>query len=277
MRENIKSVHHLLITLLLCLLLFTFFAYQPTACAHTLQLNSRGEQVILVQTRLKALGYNITKISGQYDNSTHRAVMAFQRDHKIKITGKVDDKTLKAINTAKPLSKPHATVLPKKHSKPSIIQMNQKPATGIFNPTDLNAKKPGFVPETQPFLPRSKTSTLIATAKKFIGTPYKFGGTTPKAFDCSGYIQYIFATQGIKLPRTADEQYKLGKNYAVTKLEAGDLVFFSTDSSGDVSHIGIYLGYGQFIHASSSRGVVIDKLSGDYWAKHLYGGKHIVY
>lgn len=208
--------------------------------------------------------------------------MAFQRDHKIKITGKVDEKTMKIMIAAKPLTKPHSTVQPKKRAIPAP---SPKPQTvspghstvGGFQAPSYNTKRPGFVPETQPFLAKSKVPLILSTAKKYIGTPYKMGGTTPKAFDCSGYVQYVFAAHGTQLPRTADVQYKLGKNTAVTKLEPGDLVFFSTDSTGEVSHVGIYLGSGQFIHASSSRGVIIDKLSGDYWVKHLYGGKHIVY
>ena len=130
-------------------------------------------------------------------------------------------------------------------------------------------------PESAPFLQRAKVAAVIATAKKYIGTPYKFGGTTPKAFDCSGYLQYVFQENGMTLPRTADEQFKLGKSAKTAELEEGDLVFFETYEKG-ASHCGIYLGGGKFIHASTSKGVRIDELSGDYWNTHYYGGKHIV-
>ena len=108
-------------------------------------------------------------------------------------------------------------------------------------------------------------SRLLSTAKQYIGVPYKFGGTTPKAFDCSGYLQYVFARNGLSLPRTADEQYKLGqRTTSIRQLVPG------------ASHCGIYLGDGRFIHASTSKGVRIDELSNTYWQPRFYGGKHIV-
>ncbi len=119
-------------------------------------------------------------------------------------------------------------------------------------------------------------SRLLSTAKQYIGVPYKFGGTTPKAFDCSGYLQYVFARNGLSLPRTADEQYKLGqRTTSIRQLVPGDLVFFTTYEPG-ASHCGIYLGDGRFIHASTSKGVRIDELSNTYWQPRFYGGKHIV-
>ena len=101
-------------------------------------------------------------------------------------------------------------------------------------------------------------------------------GTTTNGFDCSGYLQYVFSQNGYALPRTADLQFKLGlKTTNADQLVPGDLVFFQTYAKG-ASHCGIYLGSGQFIHASSSKGIRIDKLNDPYWKNHYYGGKHIV-
>lgn len=116
----------------------------------------------------------------------------------------------------------------------------------------------------------------LATAKKYLGTPYVFGGTTPRGFDCSGYTQYVFKQQGHQLPRMADQQYLSGKSVAYNSLEPGDLVFFTTYAPG-ASHEGIYLGDGNFIHASSSHGVMISKLSENYWHTHYLGARRVVY
>ena len=114
--------------------------------------------------------------------------------------------------------------------------------------------------------------TLARSALRFLGTPYVFGGTSTSGFDCSGFVQHVFAMLGIGLPRTADAQYDVGKP-AVGGPRAGDLVFF--DTYGGVSHVGIYLGHGQFVHASTSHGVMVSKLSEAYWASRYVGAKRI--
>ncbi|CAH0345142.1 NlpC/P60 family protein [Bacillus sp. CECT 9360] len=114
-------------------------------------------------------------------------------------------------------------------------------------------------------------TNLINAAKKLKGVPYKWGGVTPKGFDCSGFINYVFKTQGIVLPRTAADLYsKVGLK--VSQPAVGDLVFFSTYKAG-ASHVGIYIGNGDFIHASSSKGVTITKLNSSYYAKRFLGAK----
>lgn len=116
---------------------------------------------------------------------------------------------------------------------------------------------------------------IVQTSMQYIGVPYVFGGTTPSGFDCSGYVRYVFAQAGISLPRMADEQYYFGKPISTTDLRAGDLVFFSTYTYGP-SHVGIYLGDGNFINASSSRGVVIDSLGNSYWSATYIGARRIL-
>lgn len=131
------------------------------------------------------------------------------------------------------------------------------------------------MPYGKPFLSKKEVPGIIATAKDYMGVPYVFGGDTPSGFDCSGYLEYVFAKHKIRIPRTADEQYKLGKFVEPDDLEVGDLVFFTTYEPG-ASHCGIYLGNGNFIHASTSKGVRVDNLDNTYWSSRYYGGKHIV-
>lgn len=116
---------------------------------------------------------------------------------------------------------------------------------------------------------------VVATSMNYIGVPYVFGGTSPSGFDCSGYVRYVFANAGIYLPRTADAQYEVGTPVSHSELVPGDLVFFSTYEYGP-SHVGIYLGDGSFINASSSRGVAIDSMKGGYWAACYIGARRVL-
>lgn len=114
---------------------------------------------------------------------------------------------------------------------------------------------------------------LTRSALKFLGVPYVFGGTSTSGFDCSGYVQHVFATLGIALPRTADAQFDAGHR-VVGGMKPGDLVFFQTYEPGP-SHVGIYLGGGKFVHASS-HGVMVSRLSESYWAARFIGAKRFL-
>jgi len=114
---------------------------------------------------------------------------------------------------------------------------------------------------------------LTKSALRFLGTPYVFGGTTASGFDCSGYVQHVFAMLGISIPRTADAQYDVGHRI-VGAMHPGDLVFFQTYEPG-VSHVGIYLGNGKFVHASS-HGVMVSSLSQSYWHSRYVGAKRLI-
>ncbi len=120
----------------------------------------------------------------------------------------------------------------------------------------------------------SKANKVVSTGKKYVGTPYRYGGTTPKGFDCSGFVGYTYKkAAGKKLPRTSTSMYKQGKKIAKSKLKKGDLVFFNTSGKG-VSHVAIYIGSNKVIH-SVSKGVKIDSLSSSYWKKRYVGAKRI--
>ncbi|AZB44571.1 NlpC/P60 family protein [Bacillus sp. FJAT-42376] len=109
-------------------------------------------------------------------------------------------------------------------------------------------------------------TNIINISKQYIGVPYKWGGTTPAGFDCSGFINYVFNKTGISMPRTADGMYNSSSMEKVSSKEVGDIVFFRTMDKPTISHAGIYIGSNQFIHASSSKGVTISSLSERYWS-----------
>jgi cell wall-associated NlpC family hydrolase len=117
--------------------------------------------------------------------------------------------------------------------------------------------------------------SITSTALSLRGAPYRNGGASPKGFDCSGFVQYVFGQHGLALPRQTRAQYSVGKKVAAAQLEPGDLVFFSTVAPG-ASHVGISLGGDQFVHAPSSRGIVrVEALSTSYWAKRFVGAKRV--
>jgi len=117
---------------------------------------------------------------------------------------------------------------------------------------------------------------LLATAMSLLGTPYANGGSHPsRGFDCSGFVQWVFARHGTSLPREVREQYDEGHKVDPDKIRPGDLVFFETVSRGP-SHVGIALGEGEFVHAPSSRGVVrVERYTSSYWSTRWVGARRI--
>jgi cell wall-associated NlpC family hydrolase len=117
---------------------------------------------------------------------------------------------------------------------------------------------------------------IAGSALSFRGVPYRNGGSDPSAgFDCSGLVQYVFAQYGVTLPREVREIYREGKSVDRSRLEPGDLVFFSTTAPG-ASHVGIALGGDQFVHAPSSSGVVrVEEIGSEYWARRFVGARRL--
>ncbi|MBT2600536.1 MULTISPECIES: peptidoglycan endopeptidase [unclassified Oceanobacillus] len=108
---------------------------------------------------------------------------------------------------------------------------------------------------------------LISTAKSLNGTPYVWGGSTPSGFDCSGFIYHVYNKAGKGISRTSSQGY-FDRSYYVNSPQKGDLVFFKNTYKSGISHLGIYIGNNQFIHAGSS-GVQITSLDNSYWSKHF--------
>ncbi len=112
---------------------------------------------------------------------------------------------------------------------------------------------------------------ILGAAERLLGTPYVLGGESPGGVDCSGLVQYAYLQAGIRVPRTTTAQFRAGRPQR--KVLPGDLLFFRTDATGAVSHVGIYAGKGRMIHASSGSGQVrkVD-LNQRYWQRRLVGG-----
>ncbi|KIQ24568.1 outer membrane lipoprotein [Xanthomonas campestris] len=133
-------------------------------------------------------------------------------------------------------------------------------------------------PQVPPANPAAANNILMR-ALGLVGTPYRYGGNTPESgFDCSGLVTYVYKdVLALSLPRTSRDLAAVqGPKIPAEKLSTGDLVFFG--SSGSVTHVGIYVGEGRFVHAPSSGGTVrLDFLDGAYWRDHYSGSKRVLH
>lgn len=149
-------------------------------------------------------------------------------------------------------------VRPTRPSGRAVAPQRQWPVVAPENPAAANA--------------------VLMRALSLVGTPYRYGGNTPQGgFDCSGLVNYVYKDMlELKLPRTSRELAQVqGPRIAPERLAAADLVFFG--SGGGVSHVGIYVGEGRFVHAPSTGGTVrLDHLDGPYWRDHYSGARRVL-
>jgi cell wall-associated NlpC family hydrolase len=140
-----------------------------------------------------------------------------------------------------------------------------EPAPAIPSPDN-----PAFVAP-----PVEAPATIVSTAMMLRGIPYRNGGSDPSGFDCSGFVQWVFAQNGIRLPREVRDQYDAGLKVELRDVMPGDLLFFQTVSRG-ASHVGVAIGGDQFVHAPSSNGVVrVERFTAAYWSKRFVGARRI--
>ena len=134
-------------------------------------------------------------------------------------------------------------------------------------------KKPEVTEEMiEEFESNNLGNTIVDIADNYLGVPYVWGGTTPSGFDCSGFVYYVVNQSGYSLSRSMSAQYKAGTPVSKDELQPGDLVFFQNTYTTGMSHVGIYVGDGKFIHApSSGKTVSYADLNSNYYVNHWYG------
>lgn len=213
-----------------------------------LENGDTGQAVKQLQTLLKNKGYFNHLIDGAFGAITEAAVRNYQVQNNLAVDGIAGKRTILHLKTTPSAPMPSRSSSPANQSATKTIDSdNRKEITGPSN-------------------------NIITYAKRFIGTPYVWGGTTPNGFDCSGFLMYVYKKQGVNIPRTVSDIWIFGTS--VDRPQVGDLVFFETYKKGP-SHAGIYLGNQQFLHAGSSSGVTISDMNMNYWKSRYLGAKRI--
>ncbi len=142
--------------------------------------------------------------------------------------------------------------------------------------TQTPAENPGTAPDAPPI--STKGQLIVDTAKKYLGIPYVYGGSSPSGFDCSGLVQYVFKELGVSINRVAADQTAHGTPITKENLQPGDVVFFhNTARYSTINHVGIYVGDGNFIHAPQTGDVVkITTLDSGYYARTFVAARRIL-
>lgn len=158
-------------------------------------------------------------------------------------------------------------------NSPKYFRCGKSIGTAVSN----NAASSGSaVPSENTTTSAASGAQILAEAKKHLGAPYLSGGASPSGFDCAGLVYYVLKQVGYSPYRTPSSQYIMGSYVDKASLKAGDLVFFAGTGGSGISHVGIYAGNGQFIHAPNSRSTVsYSDLTSGYWAEHYYGARRL--
>jgi len=283
--------------------------------AEKVQYAENSEIVRNLQYKLTKMGHYDDGIDGIYGLLTENAIKGFQSSHQITVTGSADKETMEALiveekkeEIQKVAEEIHSISYGDRGEDVKSVQevlfyygYYKGSIDGIYGPlTDdaiIQVKNEGLLSipnqnenetvhtsvtssnqdeEKEQDIVQLKVennlNTIIQTAKSHIGAPYTWGGTTPNGFDCSGFIQFVYQQQNKVIPRTVNEIWNFAS--PSNSLAIGDLVFFETYQPGP-SHLGIYLGNGDFIHAGTSNGVQISNMSESYWETRYLGAKRI--
>lgn len=199
----------------------------------------RGELVTQLQKDLAKLGYMDIDATGYFGGITKSAVMSFQKKYGLAADGIAGEQTFSKLDA----------VLGRQTTKAA-----SRGASG------------------------SIASDIITYAQRFLGTKYVWGGTTVKGFDCSGFVKYVYSHFDVSLSRTSRAQSKCGTYVKKANLAVGDLVFFDTNGGkNNITHVGIYIGGGKFIHASSShKKVAISDITSGYYSRKYMTARRVI-
>ena len=264
-----------------------------------LMLGDSGEEVDELQDLLKKAGYYSGSVDSIYGSFTQQAVRMLQREHNLSVDGLAGNQVisflqtndLKRIATKREQTQAAAAATPSRgRTSPGTSTSSSSGSTNSVSSSrssdtanksssssessDKTESSPATSPPTSnqpsPATAAVPVEDIIGRAQQLVGSPYIWGGTSPAGFDCSGFLGYVYKHGGVELPRTVSQIW--GASTSVSSPSRGDIVFFETYKKGP-SHAGVYLGGGAFIHASSSKGIMISNVSDIYWNPRYLGAK----
>lgn len=219
--------------------------------------------------RMRSSASTSSEILGTYDSGTIMIVIGVSGEwYKVNFGG-----TIGYVNSA------YMSLYSASGSNPTTTAANNNAGTATTTP--VTTTTPTQVDVTLPVAGEGEESDagqiIVDTAKKYMGVPYVWGGTSPSGFDCSGLVYYVFRENGYSTNRTAESLYTNGTYVERSNLKVGDIICFTTSKSATyIGHVGIYIGDNKFIHASSGSGcVAINDLSQTYYNNHYYGARRI--
>lgn len=234
---------------------------------NSIQPGMKSGEIKEVQKALVTLDYYSGEIDGIYGPLTHDALVSVEKDYDLSLVSTQQEERIQEIYFALESS----TI--EEDSQSSNVETIESDESSNTENNNESAEEKSQDPYYSKQLEVSgNKQPVIKAAKSLVGTPYVYGGDGPGGFDCSGFIQYVYESNDIVIPRTVSEIWNFSS--PVDSPSIGDIVFFSTTHSGP-SHAGIYIGEGKFIHAGSSSGVVITELSNPYWEERYIGAKRI--
>lgn len=247
--------------------------------AQNLKVGSTGPRVSLLSADLAELGYYKGKATATFNGDLEQALKAFQKAKGLTADGKAGDGTLEAITEALAVKRNYmnsttaeATTKAAKATTTATVAATAKASTAkttqAASATKTQVAPAAKTTEKTTAKATSRGAEAVRKSKTFLGVDYVYGGASAKGFDCSGFTMYVMKQYGVSLPHGATAQYGHGTAVNKADLKEGDLLFFKT-TDAPISHVGIYIGNGQFIHASSAKDqVIISSLK-------TYGGKYV--
>ena len=269
--------------------------YSDAAAPYEMKLGDSGPDVESMQSRLAELGYYDGKDTGFFGVATEDALETFQTKNGLSVTSifSVSDRDVLYSPSALPKIDPTPTPSPKptkKPSKPGSTSTKTKAPTktpsGATDSSGSSGQESSDGGSSSGGSDVSYTASysaggLISVAKAMLGKPYSWSQENPsKGFDCSGLVYFCLRTCGVSTSRYSAAGFSNvgGWGYvgSIGELQAGDLLFFKSDSSSSVNHTGIYAGGGTFVHASSSSGCVrTSSINTDYWTRNFVNGRRV--